>query len=168
MTETAEWPYDARRDDPLTALRIPVVGSPYPGWRYEVCLLIGEPDGFGPDGLWGPALRPDDAEVRQIVAYIGYRMEYYNESWKARMRRRPLDIDGTTNTVVLRKRGAGDWCYRRCSWVTGPFMVPTPDQEHLDLERLLDSIHHYGDDNPCQKWLDWKAAHAEAFSSGED
>ena len=29
-TETAGWPYDAYRDDPLTALRIPVIGTPYP------------------------------------------------------------------------------------------------------------------------------------------
>jgi len=159
--ETETWPYDASQDDPLAALRIPVVASPYPDWRYEVALVVSG------DGLWGPALRPDDAETAQIAAYIGYRMEYYNEGWKAKMRRRPFDIDGTTNTVVLRKRGEGDWCYRRCSWVTGVFWYPPQAGqecgETLGLEQLLDRIHFYGDDKPSPKWLAWKAAHPEAF-----
>ena len=34
--EHGGWPYDADRNDPLAALRIPVVSSPYPGWKYEV------------------------------------------------------------------------------------------------------------------------------------
>lgn len=159
MSETAtEWPYDARQDDPLTALRIPVVGSPYPRWRYEVALVIAD------DDLWGPALRPDDAETRMIVAYIEYRMEYYNSSWKAKMRRRPLDMDGTTNTVILQKRGEDDWCYRRDSWVTGPLMVPSKFDGDLPLglAPLLDQVNDFGS-IVNEKWRAWKAAHPEAF-----
>jgi hypothetical protein len=158
-TETTDWPFDAYQDDPLAALRIPVVGSAWPGWKYEVALLC--PDSPAGQDLW-PSLRPDEAEVRQIVAYIGWRLEYYNEGWRAKMARRPLDVDGSTNTVILRKRGEGDWCYRRWTWETGPFMVPAPDDGHLDLERLLDRIndHH---DGPDPKWRAWKAAHPEAF-----
>lgn len=148
-----EWPYDADEHDPLASLRIPVVASPYPGWKYEVALVISE------GGLWGPALRPDDAEVRQIVAYTGYRMEYYNEGWKAKMRRRPLDTDATTNAVVLQKRAEGDWCYRRASWQSGPSMVPTRDGGHLDLVGLLDKIN----DLAPEKWQAWKASHPGAF-----
>jgi hypothetical protein len=157
-TATTGWPYDARQDDPLTALRIPVIPNPYPGWKYEVALVI-------PDGdLWGPALRPDDAEARQVAAYIEYRMEYYNDGWKAKMRQRPLDTDATTNTTILMKRGEGDWCYRRASWQYGPLMVPERDGEHLDLERLLDLIN----DLVPAKWQAWKDAHPEAFGTGKE
>ena len=158
-TETAGWPYDAYRDDPLTALRIPVIGTPYPGWKYEVALLC--PRTPGGQDLY-PSLRPDDAEVRRIVAYIDWRMEYYNDGWKAGMRKHPLDTDATTNTVVLCKRAEGDWCYRRASWQYGPFMVPERDGEHLSLEHLLDRVNDFGDE-PNPKWQAWKAAHPEAF-----
>jgi hypothetical protein len=157
-TEHDGWPFDADQHDPLASLRIPVVTSPYPGWKYEVCVVITD------DDLWGPTLRPDESEVRQIVAYTGYRMDYYNEGWKAKMRRRPLDVDGSTNTVVLLKRAEGNWCYRRCSWTMGPLLVPPRDHEPMTLEQLLDHIHLYGNDKPSPKWLAWKAAHPEAFS----
>lgn len=159
MTKTADWPYDAYQDDPLTALRIPVIGTPFPGWRYEVALVC--PDSEAGQDLY-PAARPDEAEVRQIVAYIEYRMEYYNSSWRAKMRKRLLDTDDSTNTVILWKRGEGDWCYRRDSWQTGPLVVPVRGDEPLDLERLLDHINDYGS-GPNPKWRAWKAAHPEAF-----
>lgn len=154
------WPYDAKRDDPLTALRIPVVSSPYPSWKYEVALVISEGD------LW-PGMRPTDAEVRQIAAYIGYRMEWYNEGWRAKMRKRPLDTDSGTNTVTLLKRAEGDWCYRRMTFQHGPW--PFFDMEQrFTLEQLLDHIHLYGDDKPSPKWLAWKAAHPEAFPAAAE
>jgi hypothetical protein len=148
-----DWPFDADRNDPLAALRVPVVTTANPGWKYEVCLMI---DG-SEDALW-PSLRPDDTEVKQVAAYIEYRMEYYNAGWKAKMRRRPLDADGSTNTVVLRKRPDGGWCYRRRSWERGPMMVPVPG-EVLTLEALLDRIN----DIVPEKWQAWKAAHLDAF-----
>jgi hypothetical protein len=156
MSTATGWPFeDARQDDPLAALRIPVVSSPYPRWKYEVALVISD------DDLWGPALRPDEAEVRQIVAFLGYRMEYYNESWKAKMRRRPLDVDGTTNTVTLMKRADGDWRYRKATWEHGPW--PFYDMpERFTLEGLLDHINDFGS-QPNPKWRAWKAAHPEAF-----
>ena len=62
--ESAAWPFeDADRDDPLAALRIPVVRSPYPHWKYEVALVIAD------DDLWGPALRPDGGESWSTVAW---------------------------------------------------------------------------------------------------
>jgi hypothetical protein len=154
-----DWPFDADRDDPLTALRIPVVTSAYPDWKYEVCVMIAE----GEDALW-PSLRPDEHEVQQILAYLDYRMEYYNEGWKAKMRRRPLDVDASTNTVVLRKRPDGGWCYRRWTWMTGPLMVPEPDGERLSLEALLDRIN----DLLPEKWQAHKANYPEAFSAGTE
>src|ERR1700689_4613680 len=91
----AGWPFeDAAQHDPLAALRIPVVRNPYPRWRYEVALVISEDDPYG------PSLRPDETEVRQIAAFLEWRMEYYNATWKAKMRQRPLDVDSSTNTVT--------------------------------------------------------------------
>lgn len=155
--EHGGWPYDADRDDPLAALRIPVVANPYPRWKYEVALMITG------DDLWGPALRPTDAEVAQVVAYIGYRMEYYNEGWKAKMRRKPLDTDATTNSVILLKLAEGDWRYRRMSWEHGPW--PFYDMtERFTLEGLLDKIN----DLVPEKWQAWKAAHPEAFPASSE
>jgi hypothetical protein len=155
-TETAGWPFeDADQHDPLAALRIPVVRNPYPRWKYEVALVITD------DDLWGPALRPDEAEVRQIAAFLEWRMEYYNSSWKAKMRRRPLDADSSTNTVTLMKRAEGDWRYQKATWRHGPW--PFCDMpERFTLERLLDHINDYGGE-PNPKWRAWKAAHPEAF-----
>lgn len=162
-TKTDDWPFDADRQDPLAKLRIPVVRSPYPAWKYEVALFINDPDDHSYDPpLWGFALRPDEAEVRQIVAYIEWRMQWYREGWKAKMRERPLDVDSGTNTVTLMKRGDGDWCYRRWTWRTGPLMVPVKGGERLSLEKVLDRINDYaGEPNP--KWRAFKTAHSEAF-----
>jgi hypothetical protein len=152
-----DWPYDADQRDPLAELRIPVVRTPYPGWKYEVCVMISDPADTDP--LYGPSLRPDERETAQIVAYIDYRMAWYNAGWRAKMRERPLDTDGTTNTVVLRKRADGGWCYRRWSWTMGPLMVPAPDGEALTLEALLDRINDLVPD----KWAAHKAKYPEAF-----
>ena len=159
------WPYDADRRDPLVKLRIPVIATPYPDWNYEVCVVIsrpGEPDA----DLWGPALRPDDRETAQIAALLGYRMEYYNSGWKAKMRKRPLDIDGSTNTLVLQKYAEGDWRYRRMSFDHGMWPFYNMEQR-FTLEALLDRIYTHGD-HPYQPWLDWKSAHPEAFGEVPD
>jgi hypothetical protein len=153
-----DWPFDADQNDPLAALRIPVVRSAYPDWRYEVCLMIDEAD----DARW-PSVRPDDTEVRQIISYLDYRMEYYDGGWRAKMRRRPLDVDDSTNTVVLRKSPAGGWFYRRCSWDRGPLMVPALG-EALTLEELLDRINDTG----SVKWQVWKAEHPDAFGEARN
>lgn len=174
MSETAtEWPFDARQDDPLTALRIPVVPNPYPGWKYEVALVITG------DDVWGPALRPDEAETALLVSYLGYRMSWYNAGWQAKMRKRPLDVDSGTNTTILQKRGEGDWCYRKATWQHGPFMVPSryDGEEPMGLAALLDRINGYYRDEKrpdgtrelviFQHWQEWKAAHPETFPGSE-
>lgn len=149
-----DWPFDADQHDPLAALRIPVVRTLWPGWKYEVCLLIDESE----DALWR-GFRPDEREVAQVLAELDYRMAYYNESWKAKMRRRPLDVDATTNTVLLWKRAPdGDWCYNRASWKTGPSVVPDPGTG-LSLEQVLDLIN----DVIPEKWTAWKAHYPQAF-----
>lgn len=55
----ADWPYDADRDDPLTALRIPVVDSSHPEWNYIVAFLGVDLSPYS----WGSAERPTDLEA---------------------------------------------------------------------------------------------------------
>lgn len=159
MTKTADWPYDADRDDPLTALRIPVTSS-HPGWCYLVA--------FDRES----AARPTEAETAMLVSF---RQEYidrwYNDSYKVRLAERPFDIDGGANGVIFRKWGDGDWGYRRRTWTVGPLYVPQnpafPDRVlgPLTLPRLLDHIHSCGDGEPKRPWLEWKAAHPEVFGA---
>lgn len=167
-SDTKSWPYDAIQDDPLTAMRIPVVRSIFPHWMYEVCVVIaGEDDNDSP---WG-GMRPTSREAEQIRAYIDWRMEYYNVWWRAGMRKKPLDTDNSTNTVILLKQADGNWRYRRRSCEIGPVLIPAgswhftlegkswEQHEVLDLEQLLDKINHL----QPEKWQAWKDAHPEAF-----
>lgn len=152
-----DWPFDdADTNDPLAALRIPVVRNPYPSWKYEVCLVINSADSAEISAWEGP--RPDDREVKQILAELDYRMDWYNAGWQAKMRRRPLDVDSSTNTVVLLKRPDGGWCYRRASWKTGPAMVPARG-EIWTLEQVLDHDHA----SAGGKWAAHKAKYPDAF-----
>jgi hypothetical protein len=167
MTDDAGtgWPFDAYRDDPLTALRIPVIGSPYPRYRYEVALVC--PDSPAGQDLY-PALRPDGAETAAIAAYLELRMERYDASWKAKMRRRPLDTDSGANTVILWKHGTDNWCYRRSSWRSGALVVPsTFDGEGpVGLDALLDRITgEFTPGTPGSRWQEWKTAHPELFAA---
>ena len=149
MTGT-DWPYDAAKDDPLTALRIPVIADPWPQCQYELALMITD------DDRWAPAVRPDDREAVQIAAFLGFRLEWYTPAWRQHMRTRPFDTDPLNATYVLVKRGQDDWTYRVGTWETAGFSAAGPGVR-LTLEQLLDRI------NDSAKWLAWKAAHPEAF-----
>lgn len=118
--------------------------------------------------MWGTTLRPTDAEVRQITAYLEWLM-YHKPLWKEIQRQHPFDTDYASDTVVLIKLGVDDWCYRRRSWRTGPPLHPAryDGEAALDLEHLLDQIGGPGPQKRHrQTWQEWKAAHPEAF--GED
>jgi len=165
-TDTA-WPYDAAKDDPLTALRIPVVGSAYPRWNYLVA--------FDQDSIDQDGNRPTNAEVRLLASFLEEYISYwYNATWKARMRERPFDIDGGANGTVFRKWGADDWGHRKVSWRSGPMFVPESPRcrEHerqgsalgpLTLAALLDRIRQHGTGEPNKRWEAWKAAHPDVF-----
>jgi hypothetical protein len=157
-----EWRYDARQDDPLTELRIPVVGTVFPQWNYLVSLCINEdPDTY----LWYGE-RPTDNEAKLIRSLIDYERDWYNETWRTReLDARPFDIDGGFNSIALIKRGPGDWAFRRRTWEYGPTLVPFTLQGHresedpVDLPALLDRIHSHS-----RRWDEWKAAHPEVHS----
>jgi hypothetical protein len=177
MTATA-WPFgtDAKQDDPLTALRIPVVGSFNPMWKYVAAYL--NPVEDGPDYLKGPPFgslsRPTDAEAAMIASFIEeYIKHWFNDGYQAKLAKRALDVDGGCKTIVFIKYGEDDWGYRVTTWEFGHTFVPPPPSFRekypdeacggpLTLEQVMDRKHTIGDE-PMPHWLDWKAAHPEVF-----
>lgn len=164
---TPDWPFgtDADRDDPLTALRIPVVSSFNPQWKYVAALMAVDTSRYS----WGSAERPTDAEAAMIASFIReYITHWFRESYQHKLAQRPLDVDSGCNTVVFCKYGPDDWAYRRMSWEYGPLFVPEPPhmkdrQGPLSLEQVMDRVHTIGDDGPMPRWTTWRADHPEVF-----
>ena len=168
MTDTTDWPFgtDAKQNDPLTALRIPVVTSFNPGWRYIAAYIDVDNSPYS----WGSSERPTNREAAMIASFIEeYKNYWFNDWYKAKLLKRPLDVDSGCNTTVFVKYRADDWGYRHCSWTYGPTYVPMgpscPDRHGgpLSLEQVMDRTHTIAD-GPMQRWLDWKAAHSDVFT----
>jgi hypothetical protein len=108
------WPFDADRDDPLTAHRIAVTSS-LPGWFYLVAFDRESVD------------RPTDAEVALLVSFLNeYKDHWYGDnSYRRRMEARPLDVDGGANGIAFHKWGADDWGYRRRSYLPACLLDPS-------------------------------------------
>jgi hypothetical protein len=177
MNATA-WPFgtDANEHDPLTALRIPVVSSFNPGWRYVAAFL--KPVDEGPDYLKGPPFgsseRPTGAEAQMIATFIQeYIQHWFNDGYQRKLAQRALDVDSGCKTIVFIKYGEDDWGYRNAEWQYGhTFVPPGPSYRErypqeagggpLTLEQVMDRKHTIGD-GPMRHWLDWKAAHPEVF-----
>lgn len=158
------WPYDADRDDPLTKLRIPVVGSAWPRWNYLMAFDSGRLD--------DEQHRPTEQEAAILASFLQeYVHHWYNPGWIARMAERPFDVDGGANGIVFRKWGDDDWAYRRRTWQMGPTYVPEHPRVRARLEKpagpltllqVMDRIHTIGDE-PMPRWTDWKTAHPDVF-----
>ncbi len=167
VSATAAWPFDADRWHPLAARRIPVIHSVHPSWHYEVAVVIGPEYPF--DHLRG--LEPTDHEADLIVSYLTYRLRWYSDSYRAQIRKRPLDVDSSTNTTVLIKTGEDDWHFRRASWAGGvliwPSLVSLNDEPvvKFGLADVLDYVTG-GLSNPSREWAKWKTAHAETHDVG--
>lgn len=172
MTTTA-WPFgtDANERDPLTALRIPVVTSFNPEWKYIAAYIDVDTSRYS----WGSQERPTDAEAAMLASFIEeYKHHWFNESYKAKLLKRSLDVDSGCNTTVFIKYGTDDWGYRLCSWTYGPTYVPVGpklrggkyDEDKqpgpLTLEQVMDRRHTIVDE-VMPHWLDWKAQHPEVF-----
>ncbi|WP_404974853.1 hypothetical protein [[Kitasatospora] papulosa] len=176
-----DWPFgtDAKQDDPLTELRIPVVTSFKPSWCYVAAYLGTSADTgntFDPPWPFASAERPTDAEAQMLASYLQEHRHYWfgNEGYARKMDQRPLDIDSGWNTTVFIKYGVDDWGYGRVSWQYGPTFVPSPPNsrgtEHeyakhpgpLPLDKAMDLVHTIGDE-PMKHWLDWKAQHPKVF-----
>ncbi|BFP50065.1 hypothetical protein KCMC57_64330 (plasmid) [Kitasatospora sp. CMC57] len=163
-TADTAWPYgtDVDRDDPLTALRIPVTGT-HPGHSYTAT--------FDRES----EVRPTDAEAQMIASFIEeYQDRHFgNGRWRKIQQAKPFDMDCYT-TSIFHKWAADDWSYRCVTWTGGPFWAPVfPRQRGTDtdtatikgpvtLEQLMDRIHSTGDE-PWPHWAAWKAQHPEAF-----
>lgn len=177
MTDTKAWLFgtDAKQDDPLTQLRIPVVDSFNPEWKYVAAYIDVDTSQYS----WGSQERPTDTEAAMIASFIEeYKNHWFNDGYKARLLERPLDVDSGCNTTVFIKYATDDWGYRQCSWQYGPLFVPVgPKQrggEHdydkcpgpLSLVQAMDRRHTIGDE-PMDHWLRWKANHPEIFPPKE-
>lgn len=158
---TKTWPFedDADRDDPLTALRIPVTGA-YPSFVYLAAFDRGSEE------------RPSDAEAAVISSWIDLQREWFNETWQAKLLERPLDVEGGHNTVIFHKWGEGDWGYRRRTHRYGPTFWPGRPGFREGVERapyaLVDLMDHMQGRHTgflSQKWIEWKAARPEVFGA---
>lgn len=162
MTARTDWPYDADRDDPLTALRIPVT-SAYPDWRY-IAAFDRESE-----------VRPTDAEAAMLASFIEqYKVYFFGaDGWyKRKLEQAPFDCDAVTK--IFHKWGEGDWSYRVVTW-DGPFWIPVDprlrggEYDHKSLPahslvQVMDLCHHAGTEYPDRAWLDWKTAHPDVFA----
>lgn len=155
---TTNWPYDARRDDPLTALRIPVTTAcPQ---RCYLAAFHGIPDPI--DQILGqdPLARPTDAEARILVSLIDYLRQRYREPWPTRMLAEPLDADAGHNTHIFHKCGENDWGYRWSTWDSPRFSRGRTERhpQPLTLVQAIDRC-RLGD----RAWEEWKTAHPGVF-----
>jgi hypothetical protein len=170
------WPFgtDAKENDPLTKLRIPVVDSFNPGWKYVAAYIDVDCTPYS----WGSKERPNDAEAAMLASFIEeYKHHWFNEWYKARLLERPLDVDSGCNTKVFIKYGVDDWGYRLRSWQYGPLFVPVGPGlrggEHdrdkqpgpLTLEQVMDRSHTIVDE-VMPHWAEWKTAHPDVFGGG--
>lgn len=115
MTAVLDFDVVTLDHDWVRKYRIPMVASEYPRWHYEVCLVVPAEDHKHPslEFLW-----PNEDEAELIGRAIEHRMLWYRESWRDKMREQPLDVDGTTNTLILAKTNEG-WQYRKRTWEHG-------------------------------------------------
>jgi hypothetical protein len=134
--------------------RIPLICTSHPAWKYEVALVV--PDPTDQLDLY-QAVWPDESEAEVIGYAIEARVRWYRQSWRDKMRERPLDVDGGTNTLILLKRAKG-WRFRRASWTEGPLFAPYPvdtfPPTRAGLIALLDKELPFSDD-----WAAVKAEH---------
>jgi hypothetical protein len=154
------WPYeDAEEHHPLTALRIPVTGA-YPSHAYLIA--------FDRES----EVLPTRAEAYQLVAFLDFVREGFNETWKQRLLSRPLDTDAGQNTAIFHKWGTDHWGYRRATHQYGPVFWPgrseSSNSDHrFSLEALLDHIKGVAGET-SSRWEEWKSQYPTAFGANTD
>lgn len=165
-TTAAEFADEVDLDHPLSKRRVPVLHGSHPRWKYHVAVVI-NPDG-GVFRAEGVGLEPTPEEVEQLVAYLDYRLTYYNLNYRQKMLARPFDLDDAVNTYSFRKDPELGWTYNMATWVAGPTWVPSryPEDSRRfpTLEALIDHIHTYGGEL-YHRWAEFKAT-SPAFGKG--
>ena len=141
MPETAHWPFgtDAAQDDPLTALRIPVVASFNPMWKYVAAYIDVDRSKYS----WGSQERPLDVDSGcNTTIFVKYGVDdwgYRRCSWEY----------GPIYVPVGPKLRGGKYDEDK---------QPGP----LTLVQVMDRCHTVCDE-PMQHWLQWKTDHPEVF-----
>ena len=157
---------DVTLDHPwVERYRIPLVGSAYPAWRYEVALVVpsSDPGEPLPDFNLYEATWPSEEEAAVVGSVIDFRRSYYGEHWQTKMLEERLDVDSGTNTLVLIRRQGG-WGFRLSTWRYGPtFVFAEGRADRAGLISVLDR--HWGE---YAAWAAWKAAHADLFDMGRE
>lgn len=159
----SDWPYaidGVERDEFAEGLRIPIIYTAYPRWCYITAVVVDEQLEDNPGRLWH-GVRPTDDELRAIACYHEFSVRNYNESYRAVMRKRPFDIDGSFAGRRFIKFPHGGWAYRSSTWDVGGVFSPSLRDEPWSLMRLFDHI-YLG----FSRWEQWKADHAEVFALG--
>lgn len=138
-------------------LRVPLVTSTRPRWRYITAIAV-DPH----HTLWQYEM-PNDDEIRAVACFHQEYVErWYRDSFKAEMRERPYDLDGGANGIVFCKKPDGHWQYQKFTWQHGPW--PFHDQPQMSLLELMDHTHSFGDE-PMAHWVEWREQHAEVFAA---
>lgn len=130
--EISDWTH------PLIARRVPVVATSHPRWKYHVVL--------SKDNLWthDPNVETTEQENDQLVAYLDFRLRWYNESYRKQMfEKYPFDVDSGVNTIIFRKSWRFGWGYRMASFEGGYSWYPQwdkPETHYRDLVDLFDRV----------------------------
>lgn len=164
------WKYkDVDPENPLTAMRIPVIRSCYPDHPYVAAVMRSADE--VPDGVRVPSFTssapPDVTEAQMIASYIDYHITSFLGPYARQvMLKEAFDADDSLNGTVFIKYGEGDWGYRRNSWDMGSvFMPQSPEVRDADsfgpltLEQVMD--HAWGN---TSSWVEWKSKQAEVFN----
>lgn len=136
--------------------RIPIVRDISISWPFEVALVVPSENSLMSLCGW-EVLTPTAEEAGLVADLINYRRSYYSHMWKQSMLERPLDVDDSTNSLILVKM-PHSWVYARASWRTGAPFLPLMNSTEVfpDLADLIDSIYTYGDEQVIGSFAAWK------------
>lgn len=150
---------DVRMDHPwVEKYRLPVLKDAYPMWSYFVTVVV--PDEELEADEYYRLTAPTDEEAELAASYLQYRIGMWNyyQSFLDKMAQKPLDIDGTINTVSLEKRKDGSWGYKMRTWTMhGAIPLYNAKNPCNSLMELLDFIEREYDGSGVRpKWKKFK------------
>jgi hypothetical protein len=144
---------------PLSLRRVPVVQSPHLRFKYHVAVVI------GPE-TWDwvpPGEEPTQREADQLVAYLDFRLRWYNGRHRAHMlESHPFDLDSGINTYTFKKSPEVGWQYNAATWTMHTWFPQNRmhDERFDSLEALLDYVQNL----VPEKWAAFKAERPDLWS----
>lgn len=140
--------------------RFPIILHPWPRWNYITAVVVDSDR----NEAFRIFVRPTDEELAIVGSFHEYYCDcWYNATYRAKMRERPFDIDGSANGRILAKYRNGGWGYNHRSWQYGPTFVPEWNEPPMGLIAVLDREQGYGLDEVNEQWEQWKRNHPEVF-----